>query len=241
MSFIIKLLEPRISAQLLRMASAVALLGSVTLMLWFWQGGTPSGNSSGVWAALANDFAEGVLYRPVFNETGTGGTRYMPLFFVLYGILISYLNDPVLSGLLLSLSTIGLLDWGVYLLLRQLGVKRNFALAFTFLAHASIAFQLLTLEFRGDFLAAGLNVWGIVFALKHLQSNSKGHLALGAFFFIGAIFTKFTTIGGLAIVVLFFLIQKKNASAIYLTLLTALPTVVLVLGVNEWRDRKSVV
>lgn len=234
-----KLLEPRFSPQLLKMASGVALLGSVALMLWFWRGGIPSGNTSGVWAALANDFAEGIFYRPVFDASGYGGTRYMPLFFVLYGILISYLNDPVLSGLLLSLATIGFLDLGVYLLLRQLEVKRNSALAFTFLAHASIAFQLLTLEFRGDFLAAGLNVWGILFALKHLQTNSKGHLALGAFFFIGAIFTKFTTIGGLAIVVLFFLIQKKNASAIYLTLLTALPTVILVFGVNAWSHGKA--
>jgi hypothetical protein len=232
-------LEPRFSAQLLWMASAVALLGSLALMLWFWRGGIPSGNTSGVWAALANDFAQGVFYRPVFDETGTGGTRYMPLFFVLYGILISYLNDPVLSGLLLSLSTIGFLDWGVYLLLRQFGIQRNSALAFTFLAHASIAFQLLTLEVRGDFLAAGLNVWGIVFALKHLRSNSRGHLTLSAFFFKGAIFTKFTTIGGLATVVLFFLVQKKNASAIYLTGLTALATVALILGVNAWSHGKA--
>ncbi|MDA1110804.1 MAG: hypothetical protein O3A78_13490 [Nitrospinae bacterium] len=239
MSFIIKILEPRFSVLLLKMASGIALLGSVALILWFWRGGIPSGNTSGVWAALANDFAEGVFYRPVFDDTGYGGTRYMPLFFVLYGILISYFNDPVLSGLLLSLSTIVFLDWGSYVLLRQLGIKKNFALAFTFLVHASIAFQLLTLEFRGDFLAAGLNVWGIVFALKHLRTNSRGHLTLSAVFFTGAIFTKFTTIGGLVTIAFLFLIQKKKSSAITLTGLTAVTTLGLLFGVNEWSHGKA--
>jgi hypothetical protein len=221
------------------MASGTAFLGSVALMLWFWRGGIPTGNTSGVWAALANDFAEGVFYRPVFDESGYGGTRYMPLFFVLYGLLISFFNDPVLSGLLLSLATLGFLDLGIYLLLRELDVKKTFALAFTFLVHASIAFQLLTLEFRGDFLAAGLNVWGIAFALKHLRTTSRGHLIWSAFFFVCAIFTKFTTIGGLVTIFLFFLIQKKKSSAIYLTGLTAMATVVLLFGVHALSGGKA--
>jgi hypothetical protein len=234
-----KLLEPRFSVLLLRMASAIALLGSIALMLWFWRNGIPSGNTSGVWAALANDFAQGVFYRPVFDESGYGGTRYMPLFFVLYGILISIFNDPVLSGLLLSLTTIAFLDLGIYVLLRELRVRNTFAIAFTFLVHASIAFQLLTLEIRGDFLAAGLNVWGIVFALKHLRANSRGHLTLSAFCFIGAIFTKFTTIWGLVTIVVLFLIQKKKSSAIALTCLTVIPTIVLLYVINEWSHSKA--
>ncbi|GJL77799.1 MAG: hypothetical protein NPINA01_07880 [Nitrospinaceae bacterium] len=163
----------------------------------------------------------------------------MPLFFTIYGALILFFKDPVLSGFILSLLTLAFLDLGIYLLLRQLDVKRNVALAFTFLAHASIAFQLLTLEIRGDFLAAGMNVWGIVFALKHLRTASFQHLTLSALFFLGAIFTKFTTIGGLVTVALFFLLQNKKPSTLYLTGLTAMATLILLVGVHAVSDGKA--
>ena len=228
-----KLLESRFTIRLLWMAGVLAVCGSLTLILWFWRGAIPSGTTSGVWAALANDFSEGVFYRPVFDDSGYGGTRYMPLFFVLYGVLISLLHDPVTAGFSLSLATLVFLDLGIYLLLRETGTPKPIAVPLTFLVHASISLQLLTLETRGDFLAAGMNVWGILYALKHLRTNSWGFLTLSTGFFLGAVFTKFTTVGGLAVVIIHSLILKKRASALYLTGLTTLSTLVLLWAIND--------
>lgn len=234
-----KLLESRFSFRLLWMTGGIALCSSLFLMIWFWRDAIPSGTTSGVWAALANDFKEGVLYRPVFDESGYGGTRYMPLFFVLYGSLISIFHDPVTAGLSLSLATLIFLDLGIYFLLRETGSKKAIAVPLTFLTHASIAFQLLTLETRSDFLAVGLNVWGIIFALKYLRTRSWGILTLSVCFFSGAILTKFTTIGGLAVVALTFLLQKKRSASLYLIGLTTLSTLALVWGINEFSQGKA--
>ena len=234
-----KLLESRFSYRLLWMAGVIGLCSSLFLILWFWRDAIPSGNTSGVWAAMANDFAEGVFYRPVFDESGYGGTRYMPIFFVLYGSLISIFHDPVTAGLSLSLATLVFLDLGIYFLLRETGTPKPIAVPLTFLVHASISFQLLTLETRGDFLASGMNVWGILLALKHLRTNSWGVLTMSVLCFLGAIFTKFTTVGGLAMVALYLLIREKRSSAFYLIGLTALSTLALLWGINEFSQGKA--
>jgi hypothetical protein len=234
-----KLLESRFSFRLLWMAGTLALSGSLILMIWFWLDALPSGITSGVWAAMANDFADGVLYRPVFDESGYGGTRYMPLFFVLYGGLIAIFHDPVTAGLSLSLAILIFLDLGIYSLLRETGAKKAIALPLIFLVHAPISFQLLTLGFRGDFLAAAMNVWGIIFALKYLRSNSWGFLTVSAGFFLGAIFTKFTTVGGLAVVALYLLLRDKRSSALFLIGVSALTTLALLWGINEFSLGKA--
>ena len=118
----------------------------VYLLFWYLPGSLPDKVSSGIWTSLANDFAEGVLYRPVFDESGYGGTRYMPLFFVLYGSLIAIFHDPVTAGLSLSLAILVFLDLGIYILLRETGAPKVIAVPLTFLVHAPISFQFLTLD-----------------------------------------------------------------------------------------------
>src|ERR1041385_5313521 len=52
---------------------------------------------SGAWAALADDVAHGVLYRPLLSSLGYGGTRYFPLYFLLHGLL-ARAGLPLLAG-----------------------------------------------------------------------------------------------------------------------------------------------
>ncbi|MCH7623204.1 MAG: hypothetical protein IIB46_03895 [Nitrospinae bacterium] len=224
---------------LLWAAGLTAFIGSLSLLFWFLPGAIPSGTTSGVWAALANDFAQGIFYRPVFDDFGYGGTRYMPVFFVIYGFLISYLHDPVTSGFLLSLTSLAFLEIGIYFLLRETGVRKSIIIPFILLIHASISVQMLTLEVKEAFLATGFNLWGIVFALKHLKTKSRLYLIFSAVFFLGAFFTKFTTLGGLLTVLLYFLIQKKKSSAIYLASLTAIPGAVIIFLVNDFSQNRA--
>src|SRR5881409_2026433 len=85
--------------RLLWIGCLVPFLGSIALMAWYWPGALPQDSSSGVWTALAQDFAKGVFYRATVSAFGFGGTRYMPLFFVLHGALIRLAFDPVTAGI----------------------------------------------------------------------------------------------------------------------------------------------
>jgi hypothetical protein len=201
-------------------AAMMGLLGSIGLMLWYVPDGVP-GHVSGVVATLANDFANGILYRPVFDEHGYGGTRYMPVFIILFGIFIKIFQDPVTAGFCLSLSVVVFLDIGIYLLLREFGVRRMVAIPLMVLPHASISFQLLTLEYRGDFLASALNIWGILLGLKYLKKPYWFLILMSSIAFSGAMFTKFTTVQGFGSLLIFYFLQGRKKSALWQTSIIA--------------------
>src|SRR5439155_54410 len=105
----------------------VPFVSSIVLMLWYWPGSLPQDSTSGVWTALAQDFANGILYRPTADAYGFGGTRYMPLFFVLHGTLIRLSVDPIVAGLLLTIASIVLFDLPLLSCLRALEVPWSLA------------------------------------------------------------------------------------------------------------------
>ena len=208
--------DTRRSLKILWVAALMGLLGSIGLVIWYVADGVP-GHTSGVWAALAHDFSLGILYRPVFDDFGYGGTRYMPLYFILFGMLINIFQDPLVAGFCLSLAAVVFLDVGLYFLLREFGVRARVALPLAALPHASISFQLLTLEYRGDFLAAGLNIWGILLAIKFFKKPRWFMMLISSLAFSGAMFTKFTTVQGFGSVLIFYLLQGRKKSAIWQT------------------------
>ena len=169
---------------------------SVALMLWYWPGSLPEDNASGVWTALAQDLARGVFYRPPADAFGFGGTRYMPLFFVLHAGLIRLAVDPVVAGLILTIASVLLFDLGILFVLRELGVEWSLALPLAVLAHAAIAFQVLTLQVKGDFLAAALVLWGVYFGLRVARRFAPLEFGLCVIALLAAFLTKFTALGG---------------------------------------------
>src|SRR3989454_12660978 len=136
--------------RLLWIGCLVPFLGSIALMAWYWPGALPQDSASGVWTALSQDFAKGVFYRPTVSEFGFGGTRYMPLFFVLHGALIRLALDPVTAGIVLTVLTMLLCDVGLWLVLRELEVDWTVALPLALLPHAAGSFQLLSLQVRSE-------------------------------------------------------------------------------------------
>src|SRR2546429_2533407 len=107
--------------RLLWIGCLVPFLGSIAVMAWYSPGALPPDSSSGVWTAPAQDFAKGVFYRATVSAFGFGGTRYMPLFFVLHGALIRLAFDPVTAGVVLTVLTMLLCDVGLWLRLWVLG------------------------------------------------------------------------------------------------------------------------
>src|SRR6266567_1087444 len=80
---------------------AVGLTGAAALLAWYWPGSFFDSATSSVWLAMAWDLAHGEFYRPVVSSAGYGGTRYMPLLFVLYSGLLRIGVDPIVAGVVL--------------------------------------------------------------------------------------------------------------------------------------------
>jgi hypothetical protein len=195
------------------LAGILSLAAGLSLMCWFWPGGLPYDSTSGVWTALADDVAHGVLYRPVLGPLGYGGTRYMPLFFTLHGLLIRAGVPAVGAGLLLTLASLGLLGVGTRMLMRRFGAAHVIAWPCLLLVPASIAFQLLTVSVKGDLLAAAFSVCGLIAAV--IWSGKPAPLGgwLAAAGFAAALLTKFTAGFALGAAVLWLIRQRRWAMA----------------------------
>jgi hypothetical protein len=92
---------------------------------------------SGAWAALASDFAHGVLYRPLLSQLGYGGTRYFPAHIVLHGLLMRLGLSVRTAGHLLPLAAACLLVGGGAKGLAARGARPALAWALALLALAS--------------------------------------------------------------------------------------------------------
>ncbi len=189
---------------LLAIAGVLSLLNLLSLWIWYHPDSLPIGATGGVWTALAYDFSQGIFYRPVFDEFGYGGTRYLFLFFMLHGLLISLFHDPVLTGFSLVLFSAVLLNVGIFALLRKMDLRPIVSAAFSLIMTASISYQLVTLEIMGEFLACALNIWGVVCALHYSQKKSNLVLLFSALCFAGSFLAKFSSLAGLTAVCFYF-------------------------------------
>lgn len=167
---------------------------------------------SGSWAALAIDLSKGILYRPLFSESiGTGGTRWMPLYFAIHGVLIKITGDVIVSGLMLSLFSSFMLLIAVAFLLRCYKINPfSFVILLALLLCSNNLLTAMT-AVRGDILAAALNIWGIYFAVTSDNKNLK--IFLSCLFFSLTIITKITSVFGIATVVLWLFFNGRKNSA----------------------------
>ncbi len=200
-------------------AALTALAGLAALLFWYVPGSIPYDHVSGIMAASAEDIARGWFYRPLFDGAYCGGTRYMPLFSLLHSSLLGLVGDPVTSGRSLVLASFLLWASGLYQLLRTMDVRGREALPFTLLPLASVSLMLLTLAVKCDFLAGGLNLWGLVFVLRGEKEDSAAWISAGALSLAGAFFTKLTTLNGAAAVLIYLLLQRRYKKALWLALL----------------------
>jgi hypothetical protein len=116
---------------------------------------------SGAWAALADDFAHGVLYRPIVSELGYGGTRYFPLHIVLHGGLVWLGLSVRVAGHVVSLISAVLLVAAAAYAMRKRGATREWGIAIGLLTLASRTTFMAVGGIRGDLLAVALGVAGL--------------------------------------------------------------------------------
>ena len=197
----------------LRGAGMVSLLGGMWLLLWYWPGGLPYDSTSGVWSALAHDFSHGILYRPLQGELGYGGTRYGPLFFVLHGLLLKTGLGIGAAGLLLTLTSLGLLGAVAWGLMRAVGADRGLAISCVMLMPASVALQLLGLAVKGDLWAAAASTAGLWASFRWQRRQWRPGLVLAWLLFSAAVLTKFTAVFGLGAMLVWLVRERRIAAA----------------------------
>jgi hypothetical protein len=181
----------RIAVSLL---AAVGVASAVRLLWWYWPGSFFNSSASGTWTALAWDFAHGEFYRPVLSPLGFGGTRYMPLLFILHGLLIRLGIDPVHAGVLLMQGSVVVACVALYVSLRAAGVASALALPFAATPWAGVTYQKFATDVRADYIAAAFVVVAVAAACAARRDSRQRWLWCAGAACLLAAFSKFTAI-----------------------------------------------
>lgn len=178
--------------------------------------------SPAVLTTMAQDLVDGIFYRPLFGPHGYGGTRYMPLYFILQAGLMKLGFTPMVASWCLSIFSLTALLSSVYFVLRQLHVERPLACAGTLYVLLSSITQLVFSTMRLDMLAVAFNLTGIGLALYLINHPQKRLLPCVALVlcFVLAFFTKVSMIHGFIAVVLFLALNNQRRLAFFITLTT---------------------
>lgn len=185
---------PRFTLAALWTCLLLGLASALDLFLWYWPDGLFQYDTAGIYCALAWDTAHGQFYRPLLSPEGYGGTRYMPLFFVVHAGLIQAFGDPVWTGWLWLQFTVALAVGALVALLRQQQLPWRAAVPLGGWLLATSIYQETSLELRCDYLAAGLVGWALWWLRRGSWRWTAGLLAL-------AFFTKVTSLYALLVAV----------------------------------------
>jgi hypothetical protein len=182
-------------------------------MAWYWPGSFFDSTTSNVWMALASDFARGEFYRPVMSPSGYGGTRYMPLLFILYGSLLKAGADPIVAGVVLMQASVLALAFAIYGVLRLVGVATHTAVPLAGSVFCTAVYQSYCTDVRPDYLAAAWSISALWLALSYGREPHARYLAGAAAACVGAGLTKLTSPLLVAPFVAWLLLTRRHRTA----------------------------
>jgi len=196
---------------------------------------------SGVWLALARDMHDGVFYRPLWNGSEYGGTRYFPMLFVTTAGLMRMGLDTVAAGVAVSMLGLAAMAAAVAVFLRRLGISRSLVVAGTALSVAPYFVHQTAFAVRCEPIAAAFAIFGLA-AMTPIESRAPANrnLILAAVFFVAAFMTKVTCVYGPAAATLALLLRRQHGTAVKLAVMTALGAVLLLALVNAASDGRAV-
>lgn len=166
---------------------------------------------SAIWGAMAQDFLDGVLYRPHLGPLGFGGTRYMPAFIVLNGVFLRFGFDFYAAGVSSALVGVLSLAVGVALFCRGAGLSWARVLC-TLPCILGWTLLVAMIQVRADILAAGLTTLGLAIIIGKERLGSS-ELIFASLFFALAWATKLTALHGPAAVFLYLALSRRNPEA----------------------------
>jgi hypothetical protein len=144
---------------------------------------------SSVYAALALHCNAGTLYPELFDGSHYGGTRYMPLPFVLHAGLARLSGEYLVSGKLLTYLLAAVLGLQLFRILRGLGCGPGASLALVSLVPLTNAGFLACTTIRGDLLPVVLQLAALMIAHGN---RTDGRAVLAGLLCSAAVLSKLT-------------------------------------------------
>lgn len=176
---------------------------------------------SGVWLALARDLHDGVFYRPLWNGSDYGGTRYFPMLFGLTAGLMRLGVNAVAAGVTVSMAGLVMLATAVTVLLKRLAVPSAFVLLGSALSIAPYFVHQTAFAIRCEPIAAAFAIFGLaVLSPVETRDHSTARLMLAAALFVGAFMTKVTCVYAPAAAIVALLASGQSRSALKLAIAT---------------------
>jgi len=197
------------------------LAGAFRLMLWYWPGSIFLREKSGVWTALAWNFAHGEFYRSSLGPNGYGGTRYMPLLFVAHGTLIRAGLDPIGTGVVLMQASVVAAAAALFVALRSTNVPARLAVPLAATVWCTVIYQQSCTDLNPDYLAAALALAGAGLALRGARPYRPLWLAGAAATCTLAGLAKVTALGFTVPIALWLWAEGRRAAAVWIAAATA--------------------
>jgi hypothetical protein len=181
--------------------------------VWYWPGSFFDGTTSNIWTALAWEFAQGELYRPLVGPLGYGGTRYMPLMFIVHGLLIRAGLDSIHAGVVVMQVSVLAAALALFAALRAADVPARLAAPLSGTVWSTVVYQQYSTDLRPDFLAAAFAMTGAALALDTRRRGQAGRLVAASVFCVLAGLTKVTAMGVVAAIAIGLFVDRRRAMA----------------------------
>jgi hypothetical protein len=188
---------------------------------------------SGVWLALARDTYDGIFYRPLWNGTEYGGTRYFPVLFVAIATLMRAGIPVVAAGVSVSMLGLCAMALAAAVLMRRLGAPPALAALGAALGVAPYFVHQTGFAVRCEPVAAAFAIFGLaVLAPVEKRPDSIPRELVAAALFICAFITKITCVYGPAAAVLALFIAGRRWAAARVAVITAVGAVLVLVMIN---------
>ena len=133
--------------------------------------------ASGVWMGLSSALRDGVFYPAVYANGFYGGTRYMPLPFILEAGAAAISNELLVSAKLLIYAVAGGLYTLLYWVARRRGAPLPIALGLVAAVLATAAGLMTAVGIRWDALATLLQLAAVAVTVNHERSQRRAALS----------------------------------------------------------------
>ena len=212
--------DPRLLAALWTFA-IVALAGAARIRWWYWPGSIFDGVTSHIWIALGWNFAHGEFYRPPLGPNGYGGTRYMPLLFVVHGLLIRAHADAIDAGVALMQGSVIAAAAALFLALRASNVAARLAAPLAATVFGTVTYQQYCTDLGPDYLAAAFAMSAVAFALRSGRRSGEWWLAAASGAIVLAALTKVTALAYAAPIAVWLVTTRRPRAAAWFAFGTA--------------------
>jgi hypothetical protein len=162
---------------------------------------------AGAWLGLAKYVGSGVFYPPLYDGEHFGGTRYMPLQFLLYGAVGRLAGDYLVAPKVLSGLIFALLLGVLYGFIRGRGCPRGMTVALVGTVAVSFPGLFAATSTYGDALAVLFQLSAVALVAR---STRPGTLAAAAGLCTLAVLTKFSALWAAAAIFLWVLRSKPG-------------------------------